>query len=84
MAGSVGSARHDLDSVVVFPVVLGAGERRFGQTSDKPMRLVDTKTIGDGLDFLTYQACPRCLDRRPIAWEQLCQVWACTREHRLA
>jgi hypothetical protein len=36
--------------------VLGAGERLFGQTSDKkPMRLVDAKTIGDGLAFLTYQ-----------------------------
>ena len=41
--------------LVVFPVVLGAGERFFGETSDKkPMRLVDTKTIGDGLAFLTY------------------------------
>ena len=39
----------------VYPVVLGAGERLFGQTSDKkPMRLVDAKTIGDGLVFLTY------------------------------
>jgi len=27
-----------------------------GETSDKkPMRLVDTKTIGDSLAFLTYQ-----------------------------
>ena len=42
--------------LVVFPVVLGAGERLFGETSDKkPMRLVDAKTIGDGLAFLTYQ-----------------------------
>ena len=50
---------HDLVDelrLVVFPVVLGAGERLFGKTSDnKPMRLVDTKTIGDGLAFLTYQ-----------------------------
>ena len=50
---------HDLVDelrLFVFPVVLGAGERLFGETSDKkPMRLVDTKTIGDGLAFLTYQ-----------------------------
>jgi dihydrofolate reductase len=50
---------HDLVDelrLVVFPVVLGAGERLFGDTSDKkPMRLVDTRTVGDGLAFLTYQ-----------------------------
>ena len=40
----------------VFPVVLGAGERLFGETSDqKPMRLVENRTIGDGLVFLTYE-----------------------------
>jgi dihydrofolate reductase len=50
---------HDLVDelrLVVFPVVLGAGERLFGQTTDKkPMRLVDTKTIGDGLAYIVYQ-----------------------------
>jgi hypothetical protein len=36
--------------------VVGAGERLFGETSGvKPMRLVDTRTVGDGLAFLTYQ-----------------------------
>ena len=42
--------------MVVFPVVLGAGERLFDETTGKqPMRLVETKTIGDGLVFLSYQ-----------------------------
>jgi dihydrofolate reductase len=42
--------------LVVFPVVLGAGERLFGETSDmKPMRLLEARTIGDGLAFLTYE-----------------------------
>ncbi len=42
--------------VVVFPVVLGTGERFFGETSGKrPMRLVSTQTVGDGLVFLAYE-----------------------------
>lgn len=50
---------HDLVDelrLMVYPVVLGAGERLFGETSDKkPMRLVDTQTVGDGVAFLTYE-----------------------------
>jgi dihydrofolate reductase len=50
---------HDLVDELrlkIFPVVLGAGERLFGQTSDKkPMRLVDTRTIGNGVAILTYE-----------------------------
>ena len=42
--------------LVVFPVVLGAGERLFGETSDKKaMRLLDSRTIGDGLVYVTYE-----------------------------
>jgi dihydrofolate reductase len=51
---------HDLVDELrlkIFPVVLGAGERLFGETSDKkPMRLVDTQTLGDGVVILTYEA----------------------------
>jgi dihydrofolate reductase len=50
---------HDLVDELrlkIFPVVLGAGERLFGETSDKkPMRLVDTQTVGDGVAFLKYE-----------------------------
>jgi dihydrofolate reductase len=42
--------------LTVYPVVLGTGERLFGETTDKKaMRLVGSGTIGAGLVFLTYQ-----------------------------
>ena len=42
--------------LMVFPVVLGTGKRLFGETSDKkPLRLVDSKVVGDGVAILVYR-----------------------------
>ncbi|WP_433722350.1 dihydrofolate reductase family protein [Nocardia sp. CA-129566] len=42
--------------LVVFPVVLGTGLRIFDETSDmKPLHLVNTRKMGDGLVLHTYE-----------------------------
>jgi dihydrofolate reductase len=50
---------HDLVDelrLTIFPFALGAGERLFAETrGTRALRLVDTRTVGDGLAFLTYQ-----------------------------
>ena len=50
---------HDLVDelrLMVFPVVLGTGKRVFGETTDKkPLRLVDSKIVGDGVAILVHQ-----------------------------
>jgi dihydrofolate reductase len=50
---------HDLVDELrlkIFPVVLGAGERLFGETSDKKaMRVIDTQTVEGDVVFLTYE-----------------------------
>jgi dihydrofolate reductase len=50
---------HDLVDELrlkIFPVVLGAGERLFGETSGKnALRLVDARTLDGDTAFLTYE-----------------------------
>jgi dihydrofolate reductase len=42
--------------LMVFPVVLGSGKRLFGETSEKKrLRLVDSKTVGEGVAVLVYE-----------------------------
>jgi dihydrofolate reductase len=50
---------HDLVDELrlkIFPIVLGDGERLFGETSDKkPFRLIDSQTADGDVAVLTYE-----------------------------
>ncbi|WP_406265505.1 dihydrofolate reductase family protein [Nocardia sp. NBC_00881] len=55
---------HDLVDelrLAIFPLMMGAGNRLFDQTGNpqplrpKPLRLVDTRTVGESLAVITYQ-----------------------------
>jgi len=50
---------HDLVDelrLMVYPVVLGSGKRLFGETTDKkPLRLRESRTVGDGVAILVYE-----------------------------
>ncbi len=50
---------HDLVDelrLMVFPVLLGSGKRLFGETSNKkPLRLVDSRVVGDGVAIVIYE-----------------------------
>ena len=63
VAGSIRLVRTLMESdlvdelrLMIYPVLLGAGDRLFGDTSDqRPVRLVETRTVDD-LAYLTYEA----------------------------
>jgi dihydrofolate reductase len=56
---------HDLVDelrLTIFPLVMGAGMRLFDRTGDpKPLRRIDTQTVGDSLTYLTYQRIPETI-----------------------
>jgi len=42
--------------LMVFPVILGSGKKLFGEMDQKkPMKLVGSQTVGDGVAILIYQ-----------------------------
>jgi dihydrofolate reductase len=51
---------HDLVDelrLMVYPVIVGAGKRLFGETSSrKRLQLAEARTVGDGIHILIYQA----------------------------
>jgi dihydrofolate reductase len=41
--------------LLVYPLVLGAGDRLFGETEDKiPLRLVESRQLGGGVGSMMY------------------------------
>lgn len=41
--------------LLVYPVVLGAGDRLFGETEDKiPLRLIESRPFGGGVVRMIY------------------------------
>src|SRR6478735_1615468 len=41
--------------LMVFPVVLGSGKRLFGDSAKRPLKLADSRTVGDGVEILVYE-----------------------------
>ena len=62
VAGSATLAQGLIDNdlldelrLMVFPVLLGSGKRLFGASGKKPLRLTAAKTVGAGVQILTYE-----------------------------
>jgi dihydrofolate reductase len=56
---------HDLVDewrLMIFPVVVGAGKRCFGDPGKAVgLRLVDSRSVGDGVAILTYEPVMRAV-----------------------
>jgi len=54
---------HDLVDelhLMVYPVILGSGKRLFGDTTDKKaLKLVESRTVGDGVAILIFKTADR-------------------------
>lgn len=40
---------------MLFPVVLGGGKKLFADGHKVPLTLADARTVGDGVQLLTYE-----------------------------
>jgi dihydrofolate reductase len=50
----------DQINLMIFPVVLGTGKKAFEEKPDRrPLRLKDSKVVGDGVVVLVYERADR-------------------------
>ena len=53
--GLIDHALLDELRLMVFPVILGSGKRLFGSTRKMPLKLTGARTVGAGVEILTFE-----------------------------